>query len=49
MVMYATGLRVSEVAALKLTDIDSARMIIQVRNPKGHKQREVNSKNFIMV
>lgn len=41
MTMYATGLRVSEVAALKLTDIDSSRMVIQVRNPKGHRQREV--------
>ncbi|MBK6565956.1 MAG: site-specific integrase [Saprospiraceae bacterium] len=49
MVMYATGLRVSEVAALKLTDIDSARMIIQVRNPKGHKQREVKMPSELLV
>jgi integrase/recombinase XerD len=49
MIMYATGLRVSEVAALKLTDIDSARMIIQVRNPKGHKQREVKMPPELLV
>jgi integrase/recombinase XerD len=31
---YAAGLRVSEVAALRVEDIDSARMLIQVRQGK---------------
>ena len=41
MTMYACGLRVSEVCSLQISDIDSSRMVIQVKNPKGHKQREV--------
>jgi site-specific recombinase XerD len=36
---YATGLRVSEVTVLQLTDIDSQRMQIRVRNGKGQKER----------
>jgi len=39
--IYAAGLRVSEAAQLILPDIDSARMIIQVRQGKGHKDRLV--------
>ena len=35
---YAAGLRLSEVVALKVTDIDSARMLIRVQG-KGGKQR----------
>jgi site-specific recombinase XerD len=36
---YAAGLRVSEVVNLKLTDIDSKRMMIRVRQGKGNKDR----------
>ncbi|MCP5091470.1 MAG: tyrosine-type recombinase/integrase [Gammaproteobacteria bacterium] len=39
--IYATGLRVSEVVALKVSDIDSKRMVINVRRGKGHKGRYV--------
>ena len=39
--IYATGLRVSEVVALKVSDIDSTRMVINVRRGKGHKDRYV--------
>ena len=39
--IYATGLRVSEVTNLLITDIDSSRMIIQVRQGKGRKDRLV--------
>jgi integrase/recombinase XerD len=38
---YAAGLRVSEVAALRVEDIDSRRMVIRVRQGKGRKDRYV--------
>ena len=39
--LYGAGLRVSEVLALKVTDIDSESMLIHVRNSKGNKDRVV--------
>ncbi len=39
MTTYAAGLRVSEVVNLRLTDIDSKRMMIRVRQGKGMKDR----------
>src|SRR5216684_4102882 len=38
---YGAGLRVSEVAALKLGDIDSSRMVLRVEHGKGGKDRYV--------
>ena len=38
---YAAGLRASEVAGLKVPDIDSARGVIMVRHGKGAKDRNV--------
>ena len=38
---YAAGLRVSEVVALKISDIDSKRMVIRIEQGKGHKDRYV--------
>lgn len=38
-VAYGAGLRVSEVTALKVGDIDSQRMLLRVEQGKGHKDR----------
>src|ERR1700704_6196475 len=40
-VAYGAGLRVSEVVALKVSDIDGKRMVIRVEQGKGHKDRYV--------
>jgi len=39
MATYAAGLRVSEVCALKVSDIDSGRMTIRIEQGKGNKDR----------
>lgn len=47
--IYSAGLRVSEVCALKITDIDSGRMQIKVRNSKGNKDRYVILSDKILI
>jgi site-specific recombinase XerD len=39
MLIYSSGLRVSEAARLKISDIDSKRMVIRIRRGKGKKDR----------
>ena len=39
MTLYAAGLRVSELCHLQVTDIDSARMVLSVRQGKGRRDR----------
>ena len=47
---YAAGLRVSEVCGLRIEDIDSARMVIHVRQGKGRKDRLVPlSENLLQL
>jgi integrase/recombinase XerD len=41
MTIYSAGLRVSEVVHLQVSDIDSARMLIRIRQGKGRKDRLV--------
>jgi site-specific recombinase XerD len=41
MALYATGLRRAELARLKVSDVDSKRMVIHVRSGKGRKDRDV--------
>lgn len=41
MLLYATGLRRAEAAHLKISDIDSKRMVIHVVGGKGRKDRDV--------
>jgi integrase/recombinase XerD len=40
-ICYAAGLRVSEAICLRVTDIDSERMLIRVQLGKGQKDRDV--------
>ena len=46
---YSVGLRVSEVINLKISDIDSKRMVINIINGKGRKDRIVPLSNKILV
>jgi len=39
MLIYSSGLRVSEAARLKVSDIDSKRMVLRIRRSKGKKDR----------
>lgn len=41
MTAYDTGLRASELVGLRAADVDSARMVIHVREGKGRRQRQV--------
>ena len=41
MTMYATGARRAEAAHLKVSDIDSQRMVVHIREGKGGKDRDV--------
>jgi len=40
-VLYSAGLRLGEVCRLRVDDIDSARMLLHIRQAKGHKDRFV--------
>jgi site-specific recombinase XerD len=41
MTLYASGVRNAELTQLKVTDIDSQRMVIHVQGGKGRKDRDV--------
>lgn len=46
--VYGMGLRVSEVVALKISDIDSSRMMVHLRCAKGKKDRYVPLPNSVI-
>jgi site-specific recombinase XerD len=41
MLIYSSGLRISEAINLRVSDIDSQRMTLHIRDAKGHKDRYV--------
>ncbi|MBL4861391.1 MAG: tyrosine-type recombinase/integrase [Crocinitomicaceae bacterium] len=47
--IYSAGLRVSELCNLKITDVDSDRMQLQIRNSKGNKSRYVILSDAILI
>jgi integrase/recombinase XerD len=50
MLLYSGGLRLSEVINLKITDIDSNSMTINIRQPKGKENRQVMlSEQFLLI
>ena len=47
-VIYSCGLRVSELTNLKIADIDNKRMVINIKNAKGNKDRQVQLTESIL-
>ena len=45
---YGMGLRVSEIVNLKITDIDSRRMLVHIQNAKGKKDRCVSLPSSVL-
>ena len=46
---YAAGLRVGEIVNLKVTDVDSKRMMIHIKGAKGKKDRMVPLSKKLLV
>ena len=49
MLTYACGLRVSEAVSILISDIDSKRMILHIKNAKGKKDRIISISPTILV
>lgn len=48
-IIYSAGLRISEAINMKLTDIDSQRMLIHIKNAKGKKDRYTLLSNKVLL
>jgi integrase/recombinase XerD len=46
--IYSCGLRISEVIHIRISDIDSSRMLITIKNAKGRKDRIVGLSRLIL-
>jgi integrase/recombinase XerD len=49
MILYSTGVRRSELVHLKVSDIDSERTVIHIRQGKGNKDRDVPLSQKLLV
>lgn len=49
LLIYSAGLRLSEVIEMKLTDIDSKRMLIRIAQSKGKKDRYIMLSNKLLI
>jgi len=49
MTLYATGVRRAELTQLRISDIDSERMVVHVRGGKGRKDRDVMLSEQLLV
>jgi len=47
--MYSAGLRVGELLALTITDIDSSRMVLTIKGGKGNKDRNLQLSSKVLV
>lgn len=48
--IYSCGMRISEALNIKISDIDSKRMMVRIENQKGNRDREVMlSQNLLML
>lgn len=48
--IYSCGMRISEALNIKISDIDSKRMMVRIENSKGNRDREVMlSQNLLML
>ena len=48
MILYSTGMRRAEVTRLKVSDIDSERMVIHIRQGKGSRDRDVPLSSMLL-
>jgi len=47
--IYSSGMRIGEILSIHIADIDSKRMVIQIRDGKGNKDRQVPLSDKILI
>jgi integrase/recombinase XerD len=48
-IIYSCGMRISEAIHLKISDIDSQRMMVRIENSKGNRDREVMLSENVLI